>query len=149
MIDWPLGKFPWSKERRSSGSGSKASEAKSKAEPPVEEGRPPVSGRLSPKSRPRSKSDRFTRPTRRQVFLTMTRVEAGLCQIDDNMGQVVDVYKQAAFDWPLGPLGRIRQKYGKPKVPKSKSEDQLAEVNHHNQNILELNIIRLCTTRLE
>ena len=131
VIDWPLGKFPWSKERRSSGSGSKASEAKSKAEPPVEEGRPPVSGRLSPKSRPRSKSDRFTRPTRRQVFLTMTRVEAGLCQIDGNMGQVVDVYKQAAFDWPLGPLGRIRQKYGKPKVPKSKSEDQLAEVSYY------------------
>ena len=66
-----------------------------------------------------------------------------------DVDQVVDVYKQAAFDWPLGPLGRIRQKYGKPKVPKSKSEDQLAEVNHHNQNILELNIIRLCTTRLE
>ena len=61
----------------------------------------------------------------------MTRVEAGLCQIDDNMGQVVDVYKQAAFDWPLGPLGRIRQKYGKPKVPKSKSEDQLAEVSYY------------------
>ena len=40
------------------------------------------------------------------------------------------MYKQAAFDWPLGPLGRIRQKYGKPKVPKSKSEDQLAEVGH-------------------
>ena len=45
-----------------------------------------------------------------------------------DVDQVVDVYKQAAFDWPLGPLGRIRQKYGKPKVPKSKSEDQLAEV---------------------
>ena len=49
-------------------------------------------------------------------------------QTDVNVDQVVDVYKQAAFDWPLGPLGRIRQKYGKPKVPKSKSEDQLAEV---------------------
>ena len=48
-----------------------------------------------------------------------------------DVDQVVDVYKQAAFDWPLGPLGRIRQKYGKPKVPKSKSEDQLAEVDHH------------------
>jgi len=108
VIDWGS-KFPWSKERRSSGSGSKA-EAKGKGEPAVEEGgagRPSTSGRLSPKSRPRSKSDRFARPTRRQV---------------------VDVYKQAAFDWPLGPLGRIRQKYGKPKVPKSKSEDQLAEV---------------------
>ena len=49
------------------------------------------------------------------------------------MAQVVDVYKQAAFDWPLGPLGRIRQKYGKPKVPKSKSEDQLAEVGHEHK----------------
>ena len=43
------------------------------------------------------------------------------------------MYKQAAFDWPLGPLGRIRQKYGKPKVPKSKSEDQLAEVGDHHK----------------
>ena len=74
IVDWPLGKFPWSKERRSSGSGSKA-EAKAKAEPAVEEGsggaggrQAPASGRLSPKSRPRSKSDRFTRPTRRQVL---------------------------------------------------------------------------------
>ena len=41
---------------------------------------------------------------------------------------MVDVYKQAAFDWPLGPLGRIKQKYGKSRVPKAKSEDQLAEV---------------------
>ena len=69
VIDWGS-KFPWSKERRSSGSGSKA-EAKGKGEPVVEEGgagRPSTSGRLSPKSRPRSKSDRFARPTRRQVL---------------------------------------------------------------------------------
>ena len=66
IVDWPLGKFPWSKERRSSGSGSKA-EAKAKAEPAVEEASGGA-GRLSPKSRPRSKSDRFTRPTRRQVL---------------------------------------------------------------------------------
>ena len=71
IVDWPLGKFPWSKERRSSGSGSKA-EAKAKAEPAVEEGAP-ASGRLSPKSRPRSKSDRFTRPTRRQVLSLSSR----------------------------------------------------------------------------
>ena len=42
--------------------------------------------------------------------------------------QVVDVYKQAAFDWPMGPIGRIKQKYSKSRIPKAKSEDQLAEV---------------------
>lgn len=105
VIDWTAGKFPWTRDRRSSGSGSK-NDAKVK---PVEPAAPEeaTSARLSPKSRPRSKSDRFTRPTRKQV---------------------VDVYKQAAFDWPLGPLGRIKQKYGKSRVPKAKSEDQLAEV---------------------
>jgi len=61
---------------------------------------------LSPKSRPRSKSDRFTRPTRKQV---------------------VDVYKQAAFDWPLGQLGKIKQRYQKSKSTpvRSKSDENL------------------------
>ena len=104
VIDWPLGKFPWSKERKNS-KGEAKSETKKAAESGGEEG----SGRLSPKSRPRSKSDRFTRPTRKQV---------------------ADVYKQAAFDWPLGPLGRIKQAYSKSRVPKAKSEDQLAEVGN-------------------
>ena len=102
VIDWPLGKFPWSKERKNSKGEAKA-ETKKAAESGGEEG----SGRLSPKSRPRSKSDRFSRPSRKQV---------------------ADVYKQAAFDWPLGPLGRIKQAYSKSRVPKAKSEDQLAEV---------------------
>jgi hypothetical protein len=98
VIDWPLGKFPWSRDRKSSAEKGKV---KPEPEPETKE----ESARLSPKARPRSKSDRFSRPTRKQV---------------------VEVYRQAAFDWPLGPLGRIRQKYGKSRVPKAKSEDQLA-----------------------
>jgi len=125
IIDWPMGKLGWLKDRKRSGSTSQGSPT-SKTETKVTNGEKESSlgldqetgemkatelkvTDLSPKCRPRSKSDRFTRPTRKQV---------------------VDVYKQAAFDWPLGQIGKIKQKYQKSKSTppvKSKSDENIAQ----------------------
>jgi len=114
IIDWPMGKLGWLKDRKRSGSSSQSGRAPngSKEQGLQQEGNIKTTelngSDLSPKSRPRSKSDRFTRPTRKQV---------------------VDVYKQAAFDWPLGQLGKIKQKYQKTKstTVRSKSDENLSE----------------------
>jgi len=123
IIDWPMGKLGWLKDRKRSGSSSQGSQG-IKSEAKALNGEKETSlgsdqngeikaaelkaTDLSPKLRPRSKSDRFTRPTRKQV---------------------VDVYKQAAFDWPLGQIGKIKQKYQKSKSTpvRSKSDDNLTE----------------------
>eukprot|EP00092_Neocalanus_flemingeri_P039157 GFUD01042619.1.p1 GENE.GFUD01042619.1~~GFUD01042619.1.p1 ORF type:complete len:1156 (+),score=274.74 GFUD01042619.1:468-3935(+) len=112
IIDWPMGKFGWLKDRKRSGSSSQGKSEHKATNGTEEEGNIKTtelnSSDLSPKPRPRSKSDRFTRPTRKQV---------------------VDVYKQAAFDWPLGQLGKIKQKYQKSKTTpvRSKSDENLSE----------------------
>jgi len=123
IIDWPMGKLGWLKDRKRSGSNTVGSHGnKSEGKGVNGEKETSISNEenasakssdsktsdLSPKSRPRSKSDRFARPTRKQV---------------------VDVYKQAAFDWPLGQIGKIKQKYQKTKSPtvRSKSDENLSE----------------------
>ena len=56
------------------------------------------------KMRPRTKSDKFERVQRKKI--------------------VADVSKTTAFDWPLGRLGKLRQKYkGKENLKKTEGED--------------------------
>ena len=108
IIDWPMGKLGWLKDRKRSGSNSGSVKPDNLLVGTPEPGPDEPEPDLSPKQRPRSKSDRFARPSRRQV---------------------VDVYKQAAFDWPLGQLGKIKQKYQKSRhaTPvKSRSDENLA-----------------------
>ena len=59
--------------------------------------------------RPRTKSDKFDRAARKKPLLA-------------------EVSKSAAFDWPLGRLGKLRQKYSNQRaLPKSASEVALTE----------------------
>ena len=83
---------------------------------------------LSPKSRPRSKSDRFTRPSKRQVaevYKQVTSYMGVVCKLCQR------ILFQAAFDWPMGPLGKIKQKYrsksttASPAPVKSKSDENI------------------------
>ena len=68
-----MGKLGWLKDRKRSGSSSQSGRAPngSKEQGLQQEGNIKTTelngSDLSPKSRPRSKSDRFTRPTRKQV----------------------------------------------------------------------------------